>query len=66
MIYYVMKGQEMSLVDELREYRLKNKISIQRLADMLDVKYLTVHRWFKDIVKPNEINKYGIKRLLEK
>lgn len=58
----------MDLIGDLEEYRLKNKITQQKLAEMLGVSFGTVNRWFKKDkpCKPNEIHQYHIKKLLEK
>ena len=56
----------MGLIEELNEYRLKNKISQEKLAEMLGVSFQTVWRWFKKRSQPNEIQEYAIKELLKK
>lgn len=55
----------MNLIKKLEEYRLMNKISQERLAEMLGVSFSTVNRWFRGHQKPNQIQGYHIKRLLE-
>ena len=59
------KGKSM-LIKELEEYRLEQKITLEKLANMLDVSFSTVHRWFKGKSKPNQIQTYHIKKFLEK
>lgn len=54
------------LIKELEEYRLENKIPMEKLAKMLDVPFLTVYRWFNGMTKPNQIHTYHIKKFLEK
>lgn len=56
----------MDLTDKLIIYRLKNKISQQKLANQLDVSFSTVNRWLNSKSIPNQINRYQIKNLLEK
>jgi len=53
------------LLEKLEIYRLENKISQRKLAERLGVAYNTVNRWFTDRNKPNKIQTYHIKKLLE-
>ena len=53
------------LIEKLDNYRLENRISQKQLADMLHVHFSTVNRWFNRISKPNKIQSYHIKKLLE-
>ena len=53
------------LIEKLDHYRLENRISQKQLADMLHVHFSTVNRWFNGISKPNKIQTYHIKKLLE-
>ena len=53
------------LIEKLDHYRLENRISQKQLADMLHVHFTTVNRWFNGISKPNKIQSYHIKKLLE-
>ena len=53
------------LIEKLDHYRLENRISQKQLADMLHVHFSTVNRWFNGISKPNKIQRYHIKKLLE-
>lgn len=54
------------LIQELEEYRLKNRISQEDLAEKLDVAFSTVNRWLNGKSKPNKIQEYHIKKLLLK
>ena len=53
------------LIEKLDNYRLENRISQKQLADKLNVHFTTVNRWFNGISKPNKIQTYHIKKLLE-
>jgi len=53
------------LLEKLELYRLENKISQRKLAQRLGVSNNTVNRWFTDRNKPNKIQTYHIKKLLE-
>lgn len=53
------------LLEKLEIYRLKNKISQRKLAEILGVAYNTVNRWFTGRNAPNKIQTYHIKKLLE-
>ena len=53
------------LLEKLELYRLENKISQRKLAQRLGVSNNTVNRWFTDRNKPNKIQAYHIKKLLE-
>ena len=56
----------MNLIKKLEEYRLKNKITQERLAKMLGVSFCTVNRWLNGQTRPHKIQEYHIKKLLEK
>jgi transcriptional regulator with XRE-family HTH domain len=56
----------MDLIKKLEIYRLENRISQQKLAEMLGVSFATVNRWFNGKTKPNKIQEYHIKKLLKK
>ncbi len=62
MVYYVYM---MDLLEKLEIYRLENKISQRKLAEILGVSYNTVNRWFMNRNTPNKIQQYHIKKLLE-
>lgn len=53
------------ILKELEKYRLENKISQKSLAKKLDVTFATVNRWFTGRNKPNKIQTYHIKKLLD-
>ena len=53
------------LIEKLEIYRFENRISQRKLADLLHVHFSTVNRWFKGKTKPNKIQSYHIKKLLE-
>ena len=55
----------MDLIRQLQEFRLKNKISEEKLAEMLGVCFQTVNRWLNGHAKPNQINEYQIRELLK-
>ena len=59
MIYcdsYIMS----KLIKKLEDYRLENKISQTKLAEILGVTFVTVNRWFNGKFDPNKIQKYHI------
>lgn len=56
----------MNIVDDLDKYRLENRITQQKLAAELGVSFTTVNRWFNGKTKPNKIQTYHIKKLLNK
>ena len=53
------------LIKKLKIYRLENRISQRKLADKLHVHFSTVNRWFNGKTKPNKIQRYHIKKLLD-
>jgi transcriptional regulator with XRE-family HTH domain len=53
------------LIKKLEDYRLENKISQTKLAEILGVTFVTVNRWFNGKFVPNKIQKYHIKKLLK-
>ena len=53
------------LLEQLEIYRLENRLSQRKLAEQLRVAYNTVNRWFTDRNKPNKIQTYHIRKLLE-
>mgnify|MGYP001587640596 CR=1 FL=1 len=59
------KRLKMNLIKRLEEYRLKNKISQQKLAKLLGIGYVTINRWFMGKRMPNKIKTYHIKKFLE-
>ncbi len=56
----------MDLVRRLENYRLENKVSQQRIAEMLGVSFSTVNRWLNGRSKPNKIQAYHIEKLLRR
>ena len=53
------------LIKKLEIYRLENRITQKQLADGLSVTFSTVNRWFNGKTKPNKIQQYHIKKLLD-
>jgi len=53
------------LLEKLELYRLENKISQKKLAERLGVSNNTVNRWLTGRNKPNKIQTYHIKKLLD-
>lgn len=53
------------ILKELEKYRLENKLSQKNLAKKLGVTFATVNRWFNTKNKPNKIQSYHIKKLLD-
>ncbi len=56
----------MDLIKKLEEYRLKKRITQERLAEMLGVSFCTVNRWLNGKTKPHKIQEYQIKKLLNR
>ena len=54
-----------ALIERLDEYRLENRITQQRLAEMLGVTFVTVNRWLNGHSCPNKIQVYHIRKLIE-
>ena len=54
------------LVRELEEYRLKNRIPQEELAQTIGVAFSTVNRWINGQTKPNKTQRYHIEKLLSK
>jgi transcriptional regulator with XRE-family HTH domain len=54
----------MELIKKLETYRLERGITQERLAEMLDVTYLTVHRWLNKKTRPSKLYEYRIRKLL--
>ena len=55
----------MSLIEQLEIYRLENRISQEKIADMIGVHFTTVNRWFQGKQKPNKMQEYHIKKFLK-
>lgn len=54
----------MDRVKQLENYRLENRIPLQKLADDLGVSFSTVSRWFSGKTKPSPIQQYHIDKFL--
>ena len=54
------------LIEKLKKYRMKNRLSIEKLARELDVSYMTMWRWLAGKAEPNDWSKGDIKRLIGK
>ncbi len=54
------------LIAELEQYRLEHRITQEELANILEVAFITVNRWLNGHTKPNKIQTYQIKKLLNK
>lgn len=61
MLCYMKKK---NLIDELDEYRLDRRITQAELAEMLEVAFVTVNRWFNGHTQPNKIQEFQIRKLL--
>jgi len=61
--YIIIKMED--VLKELEKYRLENKLSQKKLAKKLGVSFATVNRWFNERNKPNKIQTYHIKKLLD-
>jgi len=53
------------LIRKLDAYRLENKISQTKLAEILGVTFVTVNRWFNGKFGPNKIQRHHIKKILK-
>jgi DNA-binding XRE family transcriptional regulator len=56
----------MKIIDDLKTYRLKNRLSQVKLAQELGVHFITIIRWEKGRAKPNAIQTFHIEALLKK
>ena len=61
----MLEENNIDLIAELDNYRLKNKISQQKLAKILGVSVVTINHWLTRKAKVNKINEYQIKELLK-
>lgn len=61
--YIIIRMED--ILKELEKYRLENKLSQKNLAIKLGVTFATVSRWFNKRNKPNKIQTYHIKKLLD-
>lgn len=55
-----------NLIKELEKYRLKNRISQEKLAKLLGVSFVSVNRWLNGHAKPQKMQIYQIEQLLRK
>jgi transcriptional regulator with XRE-family HTH domain len=53
------------LLKKLDNYRLECKLTQKQLAEKLGVAFVTVNRWLNGHTKPNKIQEYQIRKLLE-
>ena len=58
--------QNMQIIKELENYRLENRVSLQKLAKDLGVSFSTVSRWFSNKTKPSKIQQYHIEKFLNR
>ena len=58
--------KDADLLKKLEEYRLRNRISQEGLAKLLNVHFTTVNRWLRGHQQPNSMQAYQIKALVEK
>ncbi len=61
----MLEENSIDLIAELDDYRLKNKISQQKLARILGVSVVTINHWLTKKAKVNKINEYQIRKLLK-
>lgn len=54
----------MQIIKQLENYRLENRVSLQKLAEELCVSFSTVSRWFAGKTKPSKIQQYHIEKFL--
>jgi DNA-binding transcriptional regulator YiaG len=57
-------GVMKSLIEQLEEYRLENRVSQVGLAKILGVTHATVSRWLNGHSQPNKIQTFHIRKLL--
>ena len=55
----------MDIIDQLETFRLEHRISQESLAEKLGVAFTTVNRWLNRKTKPNKIQSFHIKKLLQ-
>jgi|GEM_PF-889499 len=65
MLYSLIMRKKPDLLEQLEEYRLKNRLSQEKLARLLDVSFQTVNRWLTGHSKPSKIHEYHIKKFLK-
>lgn len=54
-----------NIIIQLEEYRLKHRITQQDLARKLGVSFVSVNRWFNGHARPQKLQVYQIKQLLQ-
>lgn len=54
-----------ALIKKLEQYRLRNRIPQQQLADEIGVVFSTVSRWLNGKTMPNKIQAYHIEKFLK-
>ncbi len=52
------------LIEKLNNYRLENRITQQQLAQLLEVSFPTINRWFNGKAMPRPIQRYHIEKFL--
>lgn len=55
-----------NIISRLEKYRLKNRITQQKLAELLGVSFVSVNRWLNGHAKPQKLQIYQIEKLLSK
>ncbi len=55
-----------NILSLLEEHRLKNRITQQKLAQLLGVSFVSVNRWLNGHAKPQKLQIYQIEQLLNK
>lgn len=55
-----------NIISRLEKYRLKNRITQQKLAKLLGVSFVSVNRWLNGHAKPQKLQIYQIEKLLSK
>lgn len=55
----------MTIIEQLEEFRLENKISQQEIANRLGISINAVNRWLTGKTTPNKIQAFHIKKLIQ-
>ena len=55
-----------NLIQKLEAFRLENRITQQKLAELLGVSFVSVNRWLNGHAKPQKLQIYQIEKLLNK
>lgn len=53
------------IISQLEEYRLKNRITQEKLAELLGVSFVSVNRWLNGHAKPQKLQVYQIEQILK-